>query len=86
MRELGSRDEDRQLSSVQERVEGITLTVDGPRSRSAPTGDTGRTTMAAEGSRVPSAAHAAGAFLARRPSQEPDDLAHGRQGGGQIAW
>jgi hypothetical protein len=42
--------------------------------------------MAAEGSRVPSAAHAAGAFLARRPSQEPDDLAHGRQGGGQIAW
>ena len=28
MRELGSRDEDRQLSSVQEPVEGITLTLD----------------------------------------------------------
>ena len=27
MRELGSRDEDRQLSSVQEPVEGITLTI-----------------------------------------------------------
>jgi hypothetical protein len=38
------------------------------------------------GSRAPSAAHAAGAFLPRKASQEPDDLAHGRHRSGQIAW
>jgi hypothetical protein len=37
------------------------------------------------GSRAPSAAHAAGAFLPRKASQEPDDLAHGRHRSGQIA-
>jgi hypothetical protein len=45
--------------------------VDGPRSGSAPTGDTREDDDGGTGSRAPSAAHAAGAFLPRKASQEP---------------